>query len=67
MNFHQLFCFSQQEEFGVGGYQPPIEEINAHAPPPSLVPRLHAVLSNTLYHNNPLLPQSPESEEYKGS
>lgn len=57
---------NQLEEFGVGGYQPPIEEINAHAPPPSLVPRLHAVLSRKLYHNNPLLPQSPESEEYKG-
>lgn len=28
----------------------------AHAPPPSLVPRVHAVLVRKLSHNNPLLP-----------
>ena len=28
----------------------------AHIPPPSLVPRLHAVLMRKLSHNNPLLP-----------
>ncbi|XP_048249235.1 mini-chromosome maintenance complex-binding protein-like [Haliotis rufescens] len=31
-------------------------ERNAHAPPPSLVPRLHAILSRKLAHNNPHLP-----------
>ena len=31
-------------------------------PPPSLVPRLHAVLVNRLEHNNPLLPLNIESE-----
>ncbi|VDI18023.1 Hypothetical predicted protein [Mytilus galloprovincialis] len=56
---------NQPEEFGVEGYQPPVEEINAHAPPPSLVPRLHAVLCNKLTHNNPLLPQIPDTDEYK--
>ncbi|KAK7110193.1 mini-chromosome maintenance complex-binding protein-like [Littorina saxatilis] len=30
----------------------------AHTPPPSLVPRLHAVLIRKLAHNNPLLPHN---------
>ncbi|KAL4232389.1 hypothetical protein ACF0H5_009957 [Mactra antiquata] len=36
------------------------EELNAHEPPPSLVPRLHAVLCNHLEHVNPLVPSSPD-------
>lgn len=31
-------------------------EREAHTPPPSLVPRLHAVLIRKLVHNNPILP-----------
>ncbi|XP_045190600.2 mini-chromosome maintenance complex-binding protein-like isoform X2 [Mercenaria mercenaria] len=38
------------------------EEMNAHAPPPSLVPRLHAVLCNHLKHVNPLVPDSVEDK-----
>ncbi|XP_070539996.1 mini-chromosome maintenance complex-binding protein-like [Ptychodera flava] len=40
-----------------------IEERHAHSPPPSLVPRLHAIVVNKLHHCNPLLPQNIESEE----
>ncbi|XP_022091881.1 mini-chromosome maintenance complex-binding protein-like isoform X2 [Acanthaster planci] len=40
-----------------------IEEQTAHSPPPSLVPRLHAVISHKLQHINPMLPVSLESEE----
>lgn len=36
------------------------EEMNAHAPPPSLVPRLHAVVCNQLKHVNPLVPETVE-------
>ena len=32
------------------------EETVAHSPPPSLVPRLHVLLSQRLQHVNPLLP-----------
>ncbi|KAL5016603.1 hypothetical protein ScPMuIL_006192 [Solemya velum] len=43
----------------------PVEEMNAHAPPPSLVPRLHAVVCKRLSHVNPMLPYTTEDEEYK--
>uniref|UniRef100_A0ABM0LV56 Mini-chromosome maintenance complex-binding protein n=1 Tax=Saccoglossus kowalevskii TaxID=10224 RepID=A0ABM0LV56_SACKO len=40
-----------------------VEERHAHSPPPSLVPRLHAIIVNKLQHNNPLLPQNIQTEE----
>lgn len=33
-----------------------MEERNAHAPPPSLVPRLHSIIYHKLKHNNPNVP-----------
>lgn len=33
-----------------------MEERNAHAPPPSLVPRLHSIIHHKLKHNNPNVP-----------
>lgn len=33
-----------------------MEERNAHAPPPSLVPRLHSIIHLKLKHNNPNVP-----------
>eukprot|EP00058_Branchiostoma_floridae_P018219 XP_002603708.1 hypothetical protein BRAFLDRAFT_126888 [Branchiostoma floridae] len=39
-----------------GGDMMDIEEQAAHSPPPSLVPRLHAILTNKLVHTNPGLP-----------
>ena len=41
-----------------------MEENVAHSPPPSLVPRLHAVLCNKLAHVNPLIPQ-PATDRFK--
>ena len=43
------------------------EEINAHSPPPSLVPRLHAVLWNSLKHINPLVPKQDTDEFATGT
>lgn len=40
------------------------EEVQAHAPPPSLVPRLHAILCGHLKHVNPLVPDIG-TDEYK--
>ncbi|XP_060083565.1 mini-chromosome maintenance complex-binding protein-like [Ylistrum balloti] len=45
------------------GFEVSMEEKNAHAPPPSLVPRLHAVLGMKLKHNNPLLTSSSPQED----
>ncbi|CAH1258171.1 MCMBP [Branchiostoma lanceolatum] len=39
-----------------GGDMMDIEEQAAHSPPPSLVPRLHAILAYNLVHTNPGLP-----------
>ncbi|XP_052263772.1 mini-chromosome maintenance complex-binding protein-like [Dreissena polymorpha] len=47
----------------LGGVEESIEELHAHAPPPSLVPRLHAVLCNHRAHVNPLVPNTG-TEEY---
>ncbi|KAH9515258.1 hypothetical protein Btru_014015, partial [Bulinus truncatus] len=41
------------------------EEFKAHEPPPSLVPRIHALVTRKLYHNNPCLPPVPSEELYK--
>jgi hypothetical protein len=41
------------------------EELQAHEPPPSLVPRLHALLTKHLQHNNPILSPNPASDQYK--
>ncbi|XP_005093986.1 mini-chromosome maintenance complex-binding protein [Aplysia californica] len=41
------------------------EELQAHEPPPSLVPRLHALVIRPLQHNNPQLPALSGSETYK--
>ncbi len=35
------------------------------SPPPSLVPRLHVLLSDKLQHVNPLLPGDVQAESYK--
>lgn len=40
----------------IDGYEEPMEERNAHAPPPSLVPRLHSIIYHKLKHNNPNVP-----------
>ncbi|XP_033756608.1 mini-chromosome maintenance complex-binding protein-like isoform X2 [Pecten maximus] len=45
------------------GFQVSAEEKNAHAPPPSLVPRLHAVFGTKLTHINPLLAPSTAQED----
>ena len=39
------------------------EEQEARNPPPSLVPRVHAILVNQLSHNNPHLPPDIPAEE----
>ena len=44
-----------------------VEEQNAHSPPPSLVPRLHALVVNRLQHTNPLLPTNTSAPENKES
>ncbi|CAG5133455.1 unnamed protein product, partial [Candidula unifasciata] len=41
------------------------DELQAHEPPPSLVPRLHALVIKHLHHNNPELCPNPASEKYK--
>jgi len=52
-----LHGFSEDNPLlGVVGESP--EELNAHCPPPSLVPRLHAVLCHHLHHTNPLTPHT---------
>ena len=48
----------------MGGIEEAPEERQAHAPPPSLVPRLHAVLANRLTHVNPCVP-AYSTEEFK--
>ena len=40
------------------------EEVQAHAPPPSLVPRLHAILCHHLNHVNPLVPEN-KTDDFK--
>ncbi|XP_071793559.1 mini-chromosome maintenance complex-binding protein-like [Asterias amurensis] len=40
-------------------------EQTAHSPPPSLVPRLHAIISHKLQHNNPLVPVNFNTEQGK--
>ncbi|XP_064601604.1 mini-chromosome maintenance complex-binding protein-like [Liolophura sinensis] len=39
------------------------EERAAHAPPPSLVPRLHVILTKRLQHNNPLIEDHAEDKQ----
>lgn len=58
-----LPCFSSEDSF-MGGMEESPEERQAHAPPPSLVPRLHTVLANHLQHVNPYVPDYKE-EAYK--
>ncbi|BFZ02319.1 hypothetical protein BsWGS_05358 [Bradybaena similaris] len=41
------------------------QELEAHEPPPSLVPRLHALVTRRIHHNNPELCRNPASEKYK--
>lgn len=41
------------------------EELQAHEPPPSLVPRVHALVMRRLNHNNPILPPIPTEDVYK--
>lgn len=44
----------------IEGYEEPMEERSAHAPPPSLVPRLHVIIHHKLKHNNPHVPTEKE-------
>ncbi|KAL3863273.1 hypothetical protein ACJMK2_005038, partial [Sinanodonta woodiana] len=64
-HFHETVSSDEQTEGMVVGvdFEEPIEEKNAHAPPPSLVPRLHVVLSYPLEHNNPHLPINVAQDE----
>lgn len=39
------------------------EERTAHAPPPSLVPRLHVIITKKLQHNNPLMEDQAEEKQ----
>eukprot|EP00794_Sanderia_malayensis_P005228 gene5228-5885_t len=39
------------------------EELSAHCPPSSLVPRLHCILTRRLSHDNPLIPSSLVNED----
>ncbi|KAK3770621.1 hypothetical protein RRG08_052961 [Elysia crispata] len=41
------------------------EELQAHEPPASLVPRLHALVIRHMEHNNPSLSPQVDSESYK--
>ncbi len=41
------------------------EEANVKSPPPSLVPRLHAVITRRLAHSNPHLPLDVNAESSK--
>ena len=41
------------------------EELQAHEPPASLVPRLHALVIRHIEHNNPSLPSKVDSDSYK--
>uniref|UniRef100_K1QBJ4 Mini-chromosome maintenance complex-binding protein n=1 Tax=Magallana gigas TaxID=29159 RepID=K1QBJ4_MAGGI len=47
---------SDGPQSSIDGYEEPMEERNAHAPPPSLVPRLHSIIHLKLKHNNPNVP-----------
>lgn len=60
-----VFCLDRTDGTmsSVDGYEEPMEERNAHAPPPSLVPRLHAIIHHKLRHNNPHLPAEKEKVE----
>lgn len=42
-----------------------VEEDKARSPPPSLVPRLHVILSKPLKHGNPQLPQELTADQNK--
>uniref|UniRef100_A0A4W3HJ67 Mini-chromosome maintenance complex-binding protein n=1 Tax=Callorhinchus milii TaxID=7868 RepID=A0A4W3HJ67_CALMI len=47
-----------------------LEEQRVHSPPPSLVPRLHAIVTHKLQHINPFLPirlQDKQSKDYISS
>ncbi|XP_059169652.1 mini-chromosome maintenance complex-binding protein-like [Physella acuta] len=54
--------FDDETEHGDVAYQ---EELQAHEPPPSLVPRVHALVMRRLNHNNPILPPVPTEDVYK--
>ncbi|OWF40339.1 Mini-chromosome maintenance complex-binding protein [Mizuhopecten yessoensis] len=61
----QFEAEDQGPEGGVctDGFEVSMEEKNAHAPPPSLVPRLHVVLGTKLPHINPLLTPTTAQED----
>lgn len=57
---------SSQNNICTDAFEVSAEEKNAHAPPPSLVPRLHAVFGTKLTHINPLLaPSTPQEDSFK--
>ena len=54
------------EDSIMGGIEESAEERHAHAPPPSLVPRLHVVLANHLSHINPYIPDYKQEDFKQG-
>lgn len=58
------FQDNSSEDSIMGGIEESAEERYAHAPPPSLVPRLHVVLANHLSHINPYIPDYKQ-EDFK--
>jgi len=59
-----MFIFCSAESNEMIGVIEDSEEVQAHAPPPSLVPRLHAILCHHLKHVNPLVPEN-KTDDFK--
>lgn len=60
----QAYFPDDSEDSPMGVAEPNLEESIAHEPPPSLVPRLHAVVCRHLDHVNPLIPEN-KSEDHQ--
>ncbi|XP_060597053.1 mini-chromosome maintenance complex-binding protein-like [Ruditapes philippinarum] len=56
------FDNTEEDNSMITVHEEPQEEVNAHSPPPSLVPRLHAVVCKPLKHVNPLVPELVEDK-----
>ena len=46
-----MLCSSDEQNDGIETR----EEVAAHSPPPSLVPRIHVILTRRLQHTHPLI------------